>query len=207
MSKNKAIILRIICSFISSSILDRIKSIKGILYNSIYSKDFKHWGDNSFLARPICLLVGAKYITIGNNCSIGKYVQLTAWDKHNGISYTPQIIIGDNTSIGDFSHITAINRIKIGSNVLTGKNVLITDNSHGLSSLEQMNMPPSKRPLISKGEVVIEDNVWIGEKVSILPGVKIGFGSIIGTGSVVTHDIPPYSVAIGNPARVIKQLN
>ncbi|MBL4677498.1 MAG: hypothetical protein JKY70_15040 [Mucilaginibacter sp.] len=55
--------------------------------------------------------------------------------------------------------------------------------------------------------VIIEDNVWIGETVSVLPGVTIGKGSIIGASAVVTKNIPPYSIAVGNPAKVIKTYN
>ena len=62
------------------------------------------------------------------------------------------------------------------------------------------------RPLTSKGAVVIEDNVWLGDNVCVLSGITIGKGAIIGANSVVTHSIPPYSVAAGTPAKVIKQI-
>ena len=65
-------------------------------------------------------------------------------------------------------------------------------------------MVPNLRSLSSKGPVIIEDNVWIGTKASIMPGVRIGKGAIIAANSVVTHDIPPYCVAAGIPAKVIK---
>jgi acetyltransferase-like isoleucine patch superfamily enzyme len=66
---------------------------------------------------------------------------------------------------------------------------------------------PSERDLYSKGSVTIEDNVWIGDKVTILPNVRIGEGSVIGANSVVTKDIPPFCVAAGNPAKIIRKLN
>lgn len=90
--------------------------------------------------------------------------------------------------------------------MLTGKKVLITDNAHGESTPDLLDLAPIKRPLYSKGPVYIEDNVWIGEKASIMPGVRIGKGSIIASNSVVTKDIPPYCVAAGIPAKVIKQI-
>lgn len=83
---------------------------------------------------------------------------------------------------------------------------LITDNSHGGFDREQLKLRPNIRPLVSKGEVIIDDNVWIGEKASILPGVHIGEGAIIGAGAVVTKDVPPFSVVVGNPARIVKQM-
>jgi acetyltransferase-like isoleucine patch superfamily enzyme len=69
-----------------------------------------------------------------------------------------------------------------------------------------MGMPVDERLLVSKGAVVIGNNVWIGNNACIMPGVSIGDGAIIGANSVVTHDIPAYSVAGGIPAKVIKQL-
>lgn len=88
--------------------------------------------------------------------------------------------------------------------VLTGPNILITDNAHGASMAELLDTPPRLRPLHSKGPVVIEDNVWIGEKSSIMPGVHIGKGAIIAANSVVTHDIPSYCVAAGIPAKLLR---
>ena len=115
----------------------------------------------------------------------------------------PQIVIGDGCSIGDGAHITAIDRIELGRNVLTGKYVLITDNAHGDADPALLDIAPNRRPLVSKGPVVIEDNVWIGEKASILSGVRIGRGAIIGAGAVVTKDVPAGCMALGVPARVV----
>ena len=206
MSGNKGFILKILGRVFTPGVIKRYDTVKGIIHNAAFSRTFKDWGEGSYIAYPINLLHGAEYISVGNRCTIGKYVQLTAWSRFKTQQFRPEIIIGDNTSIGDFSHITAINSIRIGRNVLTGKNILITDNAHGESERNSIDTPPKDRPLVSKGGVVIEDNVWIGEKVSIMPGVTIGYGSIIGTGSVVTRDIPTYSVAVGNPAKVIKKL-
>ncbi|MBQ7870222.1 MAG: hypothetical protein IJ355_07850 [Prevotella sp.] len=65
---------------------------------------------------------------------------------------------------------------------------------------------PQHRPLTSKGPVVIGNNVWLGNNVCIMPGVTVGDGAIVGANSVVTHDIPPHSVAAGIPAHIIKQM-
>ena len=67
-------------------------------------------------------------------------------------------------------------------------------------------IPPVKRNLYSKGNVVIENNVWIGERVCILSGVHIGEGAIIAANSIVTHDVPPYTLVGGIPAKVIKEI-
>ena len=99
-----------------------------------------------------------------------------------------------------------MNKIIIGNNVLTGKKVLITDNAHGASDRFTIDTPPMSRPLYSKGPVIIEDNVWIGEKASIMPGVHIHKGCIIAANAVVTKDIPPHCIVAGVPAKIVKQL-
>jgi acetyltransferase-like isoleucine patch superfamily enzyme len=131
---------------------------------------------------------------------------LSAWDKYEDDVFNPQIMIGDGVGIGEDSHITAINRIEIGRDVLMGKKVTITDNSHGKTEYEQLSIPPKKRVLYSKGPVVIEDRVWIGDKVTILPNVRIGKNAIIAANAVITSDIPENCIAGGNPAKIIKKI-
>ena len=139
---------------------------------------------------------------------MGDYGRLTAYSyyPHTKQTFSPEIIIGDNCSIGAQSHITAINKIVIGNNVLTGPRVLITDNAHGASIDTTLDIAPSKRELVSNGPVIIEDNVWIGEGSMIMPNVMIGKGSIIAANSVVTKNIPPYCIAAGSPAKIIKKI-
>lgn len=180
------------------------RSLSCIVYTNWIKREFKFFGNKSYINPCFSYLLGAQYITIGERCNIGRSVQLTAWDKFKGQKFTPEIIIGNNCSIGEDSHITAINSIRLGNNVLLGKKILITDNAHGASSAELLDIAPNYRPLISKGPVVIDDNVWIGEKSSIMPGVHIGKGVIVAANSVVTKDVPPYCVVAGVPAKVIK---
>ena len=172
------------------------------LYNCRIRHRFAAFGHDSRIYPPVDLLAGEKHISIGSDVTIGKHVQLTAWDRYLDRSFTPEIVIGDGCSIGDGAHITAVNRIELGKNVLTGKYVLITDNSHGEADASLLETAPNLRPLVSKGPVVIGDNVWIGEKASILPGVRIGRGAIIGAGAVVTKDVPAGHMALGVPARL-----
>lgn len=125
-----------------------------------------------------------------------------------GESFTPYIQIGDNVSIETDCHISAINSVIIEDGVLIASFVYISDHSHGIIfDNKELHIRPIDRPLSSKGPIKICRNVWIGEKVSILPGTTIGEGSIIGANSVVTHDIPPYCIAVGSPAKIIKNLN
>jgi serine acetyltransferase len=149
---------------------------------------------------------GLEHVTIGDNFCTGERLKLRTFDSWEGRSYSPQIKIGNNVTLQSDCHISAIDRVEIGDNVLMASFVYISDHSHGHIVAEELNMPPLKRPLYSKGPILIGNNVWIGEKVCILPNVSIGESAIIGAGSVVTKDIPPHAVAVGNPARVIKHL-
>lgn len=159
-------------------------------------------GDGVFF-KYVAQLHDPQFIRIGNNTSFGKDLYLTAW---GGVSNcTPNLSIGNNCSFGAYNHITCANKITIGDSLLTGKWVTITDNSHGETDKDTLGMRPQKRPITSKGPVVIGNNVWIGDKATILPGVSIGDGAVIAANAVVTKDVPAYSVVGGNPAKVIKR--
>lgn len=161
-------------------------------------------GSNCRLAHPI-FITGAKYMTIGRDFASGPGLRMECIDNYRGQKFIPELIIGDNVVFNYYCHIGVINKITLGNNILVGSRVLITDHSHGI--LEKTEDPFVDRQLVSKGEVVIEDNVWIGENACIMPGVRIGKGSIIGANSVVTHDVPPYSLCVGAPARIIRTIN
>ena len=159
-------------------------------------------GKTAFFVKPIGLF-GGQYISIGERSSFGRFCRLSACDRWEGDAFIPELTIGENCSFGEYNHITAINKIEIGNNVLTGRWVTITDNSHGTTDYESMQVPPQKRRLYSKGSVRIGNNVWIGDKATILPGVSLGDGVIVGANAVVTRSVPAYCVVVGNPMRII----
>lgn len=171
------------------------------LYNIILHKRFPKW--NGHVRNPIYLL-GLKYFRVGKGTYFASKAELTAWDKYMEYTYKPRVIIGSNCSFGRACHITAINEIIIGDNVLTGQYVIISDNAHGESTIDQLSIPPVIRKLTSKGPVRIGNNVWIGDRVAILAGVTIGDGAIIGSNAVVTHDVPAGAVVGGVPAKILK---
>lgn len=168
-------------------------------------RSFKSFGKNSLLGLN-STIIKPQFMSIGSNSSICNGVELSCSDAFSSVGKLPELVIGDNVSIGEHSHITCANKLIIGNGVLTGKKVLITDNAHGASKKETLNELPILREIVSKGPVVIEDNVWIGEMVSIMPGVHIGKGAIIAANAVVTKNIPDYAVVGGNPAKILKQL-
>lgn len=137
----------------------------------------------------ICFRAGGD-VEFGNGvCMVGNVIPIEIV-SHKG----SHISIGDHTFINYGSSITAYQQVKIGSRCLLGHHLLIVDkNTYGL---EQPEADP----------VTIEDHVWIGAHTIILPGVRIGRNSAIGAGSVVTRDIPANCLAVGNPARVVRQI-
>ncbi|MDF1576534.1 MAG: DapH/DapD/GlmU-related protein [Bacteroidales bacterium] len=150
---------------------------------------------------------GLQYIEYGKGFTTGRSCRIEAYPQNKG-SIT--VKIGENFQMNDYVHITGISRVEIGNNVLIASKVYISDMSHGsYQGNEHDSHPdsiPKERPLFSK-PIFIEDNVWIGEMVTVLPGVTIGKGSIIGANSVVSKNIPEFCIAAGNPAHVIKRFN
>ena len=189
----------------SYTFIDKLYNVLLSLWNVIYTgyleKDFASFGNSSICWR-VYNLVGTKYIHIGNGNAFDRGLQLTAWRTNET---EPIIKIGNDCLFRANAHITAIKSIEIGNNLLTGTNVLITDNAHGSSDFENLHISPTKRTLHTKGAVKIGNNVWLGNNVCIMPGVTIGDGVVIGANSIVTHDIPAYCIAAGIPAQIIKQ--
>ncbi|MBP3774183.1 MAG: glycosyltransferase [Bacteroidaceae bacterium] len=148
----------------------------------------------------IDFLSGGKYMHIGQNFNSLGGLRLECLPQPN---QRPQLIIGDNVNFNSRVHIGVVNKVQIGNNVLLGSNVLITDHSHGQTDMSSLQTPPRLRELYSKGPVIIDDDVWIGENACILPGVHIGKGAVVGAGAIVTHDVTPYTVVAGTPAKTI----
>ena len=175
----------------------KICTLLDILYSSWIRNSFKRC--EGFIRRGASI-IRSKNIIIGKKTNIGYHCVLSVWNEN------ANIIIDDNVNIGDYCHITAINNIHICDGVLTGRFVTISDNSHGSSSIDDMKLNPYKRTITSKGTIEIGKNVWIGDKATILSGVKIGEGSIVAANAVVTKNVPAFCVVAGVPATIIKQL-
>ena len=109
------------------------------------------------------------------------------------------VSIGSNSGIGIDASVGS--GTIMGSNVMMGPEVIIYTRNHATSRID---IPMAQQGFAECAPVTIGDDVWIGGRVIILPGVTIGSGSILGAGAVIPRDIPPYAIAVGNPARVVR---
>lgn len=144
-------------------------------------------------------------MSIDSGFTTGKYCRFEAHNEGD-----TRLKIGKNVQVNDSVHIVSGNSVIIEDNVLIASKVFISDCSHGSYGNNDCHDNPHTVPAdreLYNNRVKICQNAWLGEFVSVLPGVTIGAGSIIGTMSVVTSDIPPYCIAVGSPARVIKKFN
>lgn len=146
-------------------------------------------------------------IKCGMNCNIGKYSKLYCWSnyqyKNINQAVDSCIIIGNNFHATRNLCIQSCGKLIIGNDVLIASDVFICNYDHGMDNLTESYLNNG----LTIGSVIIEDGVWIGEKAIVLKNVTIGEHSIVGAGAVVTKSVPPYSLVVGNPARVIKKYN
>ncbi len=197
---------KIISKFIHPIIIKGIKVLINNITSEYIASKLKQHPNNLTISFPISY-TGLKYISIGSNSVIGCRMRLDAFDDYLDEKFKPSIEIGNDVFINNDCHIGCINKIFIGNNVVIASKVFITDHFHGNVSSDDMQYGPRIRKLYSKGAVIIEDNVLIGEGVAIMPNVKIGKNCIIGANSVVTKSFSENSVIAGNPAILLKKLN
>lgn len=166
----------------------------------IYTKLF--WKGARLIRRPVYIR-GKKAFKYGTGFTTGYNCRIEINGKLDGI----KLRIGNNCVVGDYNHIVANHSVTIGDNVLLASRIFVTDSNHGSYAGDNQSSPdeaPNVRTMIY-APVVIGNNVWIGENVSIMAGVRIGDGCVIGANSVVTKDVDANTIVAGSPARPIKQ--
>lgn len=185
-------------------------SLQNIIFKCIliFSKSVKAGKNLRIKGFPLIFLRKNASIILGDNVTLnssnyGYHINMHSPVKLMADRENSTITIGNNTRIhGTCIH--AFKRVTIGNNCLIAANTQIFDgNGHSTC-----NEKPEERinTFGDSSEIIIADNVWIGANCIILPGVKIGEGSIIAAGSVVVKEIPPFCIAGGNPAVFIKSL-
>lgn len=141
-------------------------------------------------------LVNDGTMTIGEKVRLGSKVAPIELVAGPGA----ELVIGSRTFINFGSSIVAMQKIHIGADCQIGPHCIVMDNAFHRVEPERRNEPAESNP------IMIGDNVWLGARAIVLPGVTIGNGSVIGAGSVVTKDIPARTLAAGVPAKVIKSI-
>jgi acetyltransferase-like isoleucine patch superfamily enzyme len=177
------------------------KAINHWYVQRFIAPQFDSLGTIPEIAHPRSLVIFGRKMHLGKYaqiiCSSDNCVRLTTWPSKQADG---EIHIGDYCLISPGVRISAAESIRIGDNCMLAANVYISDSDwHGIYN--------RIRPFRCTKPVVIENNVWLGERVIVNKGVTIGENTVIGAGAVVTKDIPANSIAAGNPARVIKTIN
>lgn len=179
-------------------------SIEGIhreiIQNDLY-ESLAQIGSGSDVCQPF-IITNPDCTSIGDNTTILANCRMQAYRDSEG--KRGRITIGDGCFIGYYFTILAGGDVNIGNDVLIAANVGIFSENHGMDPLSEESY--MHQPLICR-DVNIGDGCWISESVKIMPGVDIGEKCIIGAGAVVTKSVPAFSIAAGNPARVVKRFD
>ncbi|CAB4362313.1 MAG: acyltransferase [Actinobacteria bacterium] len=181
---------------------DWLGRVAAIGPNDRSGQRFGRFGAGSIICFPQNTIFNERYIHIGSGTMIGPHTTLSAGMMPGQQCLTdPVVRIGDRCLIGKGSGIVGHFSIDIGDDVWTGHHVYITDQNHGY---EDVNLPISQQTQPERA-VSIGNGSWLGYGTVVLPGATIGEHVTIGANSVVTGDIPSYSVAVGAPAKVIRR--
>jgi carbonic anhydrase/acetyltransferase-like protein (isoleucine patch superfamily) len=169
---------------------------------SARARRFLRFGRGSAICVPFAALYGEQFIDLGEDSIVGPYATLSAGVMPGHVpSHIPTVVIGDRCLIGKGSGIVAHQLVEIGDDVFTGHHVYITDANHGYEDVTV----PIGRQFAAPRPVRIGAGSWLGHGSVVLPGSVIGEHVVIGAGSIVTGELPSFSVAVGDPARVIRR--
>lgn len=182
----------------------RLKSVKGVFLVgkgvTLRQVGYIEVGQN-FIAQDHCEINGLsqKGLIFGDKVTVGSYAIIRPTNLYGGEAGVG-LKVGNNSSIGPYSYIGCSGYIEIGENVMMSPRVSIYSENHNFVDVDKSMIEQG----VTRSFVKIEDDCWIAANSIILAGVTVGKGSIVAAGSVVTKDVPPYSIVGGNPAKIIK---
>lgn len=169
-------------------------------YTELIRRRFAHWGEGARI-EAFAKLISPNLVQVGNNVKICEHAWFNATDDRGDCK--PTLTIGDGTYIGRFVHINAWQEVVIENDVLIADRVFISDCEHMHINTE---VPIIRQGDTFKGAVRLREGCWLGIGVVILPGVVVGRNSVVAANSVVTKDVPDYTVVAGMPAKIVKYL-
>ena len=169
-------------------------------FRLVFASRFKNFGKRTSLVFPAGI-EGARNISIGDDVYIARHSYLAAMALTDHPDCTLEI--GDGSKIGRFNHIFATRRVILGKNTLTANGVYISDNSHEYRNVQHAIL---HQPVRQIGIVEIGEGSWLGHNACVF-GASIGKHCVIGANSVVTHNIPDYSVVVGAPAKIVRRFD
>lgn len=185
-----------------SSLYTRRKKLYGQIQYLPNKHFYGKFGNDSILFKPH-KITNKKHIYIGNHVSFDKDLRMEAICSKGEQIFNPCLQIGNYTHAEQRCQIFCANSVKIGQHVIISSDVFITDVTHEYRNIELDILEQE----LNVGSTSIGDYSFIGTGVKIIKPVKIGEHAIVGANSVITHDIPPYTIVAGNPAHIIKKYN
>ena len=154
-----------------------------------------------FVAEDYCEIQGLSKqgVVFGRHVTIGRYAMIRPsgyYGREIGIG----LEIGDNSNVGPYCFLGCGGGIKIGNNVMMSPRVSMHSENHNFSQLDL----PMRDQGVTRKSITVEDDCWLASRCTILSGVRIGQGSIVAAGAVVTKDVPQYAIVAGTPANIIR---
>ncbi len=178
-----------------------LSALTRFYYQPLFRARCDSCGPGLLLHLKLPYIYGNLGLRVGTECKINGYTTFAAGSVHQ----RPELILGDRTNVGYGVVISCSERVELGSHVRVADGCFITDNpGHPLDPIARRSQAVSADSI---KPVCIEDDVWLGTRVTVMPGVTIGRATVVGAGSVVTKSLPPNVLAAGVPARVIRKLN
>jgi len=172
-------------------------------WTPLFKGRLNSFGKNLYLYGTLPYISGPIQIQLGNNCRISGQ---TTFSGRTCAKQAPTLTIGNNVDIGWTTTIAVGQHVCIGNNVrIAGRAILAGYPGHPINPEDRAKGLPDTDDQV--GDIILEDDVWLATNVSVIGGVRIGKGTIVATGSVVTKDLPPMVLAGGVPARVIRHLD